>query len=51
MLNLALFTVALLLLVTTSGAQNVRVRLVDGPSPLEGRLEVYRYEWGTVCVK
>jgi len=52
MLKPALCTVALLLLLTTAEAQ--RVRLVDGPSPREGRLEVrtYRYgwsSWGTVC--
>ena len=41
--------VALLLLFTASKAQ-VSVRLADGPSPLEGRLEVnYQGTWGTVC--
>ena len=48
MLNTVLSAVALLLLLTTGTAQ--RVRLVDGPSVREGRLEVYYSgRWRTVC--
>jgi len=48
MLNPVLIAVALLLLLTTGSAQIVR--LVDGPSPQAGRLQVYYSgTWGTVC--
>ena len=45
MSNLALSAVALLLRFTTGTA--VRVRLVGGPSPREGRLEVYYYSYSS----
>jgi len=49
MFNPILFAVTLLLHLT-NGIAEVKVRLVDGPSPSEGRLEVYyNNTWGTVC--
>jgi len=49
MSNHALLAIALLLFVTTGRAE-VRVRLVAGPGPYAGRLEVfYSSRWGTVC--
>jgi len=50
MSNVALFVVALLLLLTTGRADEVTVRLVGSHSPQEGRLEVlHAGTWGTVC--